>query len=165
MSEAARLEQALGDTERTRIDLGALVGACVDGYRAAYAGRIIEFVPPAEPVMVLGAAELLAQMLDKLVANAVEFATADPVQVTLTHAADTVELAVANTGPPLPAAMQERLFDSMVSVRPAGRDHEAHLGLGLYVVRMIAAFHGGRAQARDRDEPAGVVVSVVLPLA
>ena len=36
MTEATRLEQSLRDVERERFDLGALVGACVDGYRQAY---------------------------------------------------------------------------------------------------------------------------------
>lgn len=165
MSEAARLEQALSDTERTRVDLVALVAACVDGYRVVYPARTIDYEAPPGPLVVLGAPELLAQMLDKLVANAVDFATADPISVTLREDGADAELAVANAGPLLPAAMQDRLFDSMVSVRPAARGSEPHLGLGLYVVRLIAAFHGGRARARNQAAPPGVVVSVLLPLA
>jgi len=70
---------------------------------------------------------------------------------------------VANEGPPLPAKMQGRLFDSMVSVRQNRGDGEPHLGLGLYIVRLIAEFHGGRASAANRDDVQGVTVSVVLP--
>ena len=54
-------------------------------------------------------------------------------------------LAVENDGPPLPEAMVTRLFDSMVSLRaPDAPRGEAHLGLGLYIVRLVAEFHGGR---------------------
>ena len=64
---------------------------------------------------------------------------------------DGVELAVANSGSTLPAAMQDRLFDSLVSVRDgAQRNHGApHLGLGLHIVRLIAELHRGRARARN----------------
>ena len=55
-----------------------------------------------------------------------------------------------------------RLFDSMVSVRPKGGD--AHLGLGLYVVRLIAEFHGGSIDVANRSDGSGVVVSVRIPL-
>jgi signal transduction histidine kinase len=59
--------------------------------------------------------------------------------------------------------MQGRLFDSMVSVRAAGDAGVPHLGLGLYIVRVIAEFHGGYAQAVNRADGAGVTVVVTLP--
>ena len=165
MSEATRLEQALADTARERFDLGPLVAACVDGYRVVYPQRRIEFVAVAHPLPVDGAPELVAQLLDKLVANAVEFATADPITVTLAASHDGVHLAVANIGPRLPAEMQGRLFDSMVSVRKAKgpRDDQPHLGLGLYIARLCAQFHGAAVHADDRADGQGVIVSVVFP--
>ncbi len=163
MSEAARLEQALADTERVRFDANAVVAACVEGYRSAYPARVIEFHGTSMPAHVAGAPELLAQMLDKLVANAVEFATADPVVVRVAADADEVVVSVEDIGPPLPDAMQGRLFDSMVSVRPAVQDGTPHLGLGLYVVRLIVAFHGGGVDARTRAAGDGVIVTVTLP--
>jgi signal transduction histidine kinase len=39
---------------------------------------------------------------------------------------------------------------------------EAHLGLGLYVVRVIAEFHGGTVKAENRPDHSGVVVTVTL---
>ena len=72
---------------------------------------------------------------------------------------------VENQGPPLPERMRTRLFESMVSIRPSGGDGGPHLGLGLYLVRLIAAFHGGQAVARDREDGDGVQVAVTLPLA
>jgi len=171
MTEATRLEQSLGGEyvgERERFDLAVVVAGCVDGYRAAYPERSIELRLPGGEVPVTGAPELVAQMLDKLVANAIEFASGDsPVGVTLdiTGSSDDAraQLAVDNEGPPLPGAMAGQLFDSMVSVR-SDQGGEPHLGLGLYIVRLIAEFHGGSVAARDRDDGRGVVVTVSLPL-
>ncbi|MEP7061322.1 MAG: ATP-binding protein [Betaproteobacteria bacterium] len=163
MSEATRLEHAMADTVRERFDLGALVAACVDGYRVVYPRRRIEFVAPADPIAINGAPELVAQLLDKLVANAVEFSTEDPVVVTLAQAHDGLHLAVSDVGPRLPAEMHGRLFDSMVSVRKGPRDTEPHLGLGLYVARLCAQFHGATVHADDRADGRGVIVSVVFP--
>jgi signal transduction histidine kinase len=116
--------------------------------------------------MLLGAPDLTAQMLDKLVANAVEFRTGGEIVVALEAQDDAARLGVANEGPPLPAEMAGRLFDSMVSVRePGSRGAAPHLGLGLYIVRLIAQFHGGSARADNRGDVAGVVVTVTLPLA
>lgn len=165
MTEATRLEQSLADAERERFDLAHVITGCVDGYRAAYPQQAIELKLPGGEVVFDGAPELLAQMLDKLVANAVEFA--DPgTSITVALERDTLglRLAVANHGPPLPENMRGRLFDSMVSVRTEQSRDEPHLGLGLYIVRLIAEFHGGRATAMNRADARGVIVSVALPL-
>jgi len=168
MTEATRLEQSLGRGsvgERERFDLVAVVAGCVDGYRAAYPAKSITLRVPDGEVRVDGAPELVAQMLDKLVANAIEFATGDaPVVVSVERGDDQVPISVDNEGPALPDAMSAQLFDSMVSMR-SDQGGEPHLGLGLYIVRLIAEFHGGRVAARNRDDGRGVVVTVTLPLA
>jgi signal transduction histidine kinase len=46
-----------------------------------------------------------------------------------------------------------------------GRQEEPHLGLGLYLVRLIAEFHGGQVSATNRQDPAGVAVTLSLPSA
>jgi dedicated sortase system histidine kinase len=166
MTEATRLEQSLTTHERERFDLAALAASCVDGYRVAYPGRALKVETPAGALVVEGAPELAAQMLDKLVANAVEFATAGtPITVRVDAVDGDARLTVDNEGPPLPDGMQSRLFDSMVSVRRDAAGAGPHLGLGLYIARLIAEFHGGRASAANRDDARGVVVSITMPLA
>ena len=165
MTEAARLEQSLANAERERFDLARVVAGCIEGYRAAYPGQSFELGLPEGPVPFDGAPELIAQMLDKLCANAVDFARpGTPIEVALERDVAAVRLSVANEGPPLPPTMQGRLFDSMVSVREGRGGGEPHLGLGLYIVRLIAEFHGGRAVAANRADGQGVEVGVVLPL-
>ena len=163
MTEAARLEQALQEAARERYDLVPVIAACVDGYRLAYRDVPFELAVAEGPMVVEGAPDLLAQMLDKLVSNAVEFRGGGPVAIGVERAGEVARIAVSNAGPPLPAGMQARLFDSMVSVRPQGGG--AHLGLGLYVARMIAQFHGGSIDVANRSDGSGVVVSVRIPLA
>jgi signal transduction histidine kinase len=169
MTEATRLEAALRDAERERFDLAAVVAGCVEGYRLAYPDVPIAWTPPAQSMPVLGAPDLCAQMLDKLVANASEFRSGGPVAIDLFAVDEVVHLTVTDEGPRLPAEMAGRLFDSMVSMRAPdvrkGPAEAPHLGLGLYIVRLIAEFHGGRAHAADRDDGNGVVVGVTLPLA
>ena len=166
MSEATRLEQALRTAERERYDLVALVRGCVEGYRLAYAATPVLLELPDRPLEVSGSADLGAQLLDKLVENAVEFSPpGEPVRVTLQARDAHALLSVENKGPLLPAAMRGRLFESMVSVREAPAGGVPHLGLGLFVARLIAEFHGGSVEAVDAPAQDGVALRVRLPLA
>ena len=167
MGEATRLEQAVRETPRERFDAREVVRGCA----YAYPSKRIEIDLPQAPVHLRGAPDLYAQMLDKLVANAVDFAgeekgaAAEPIRVRLDSRDGQATLTVSNRGPRLPEAMAGKLFESMVSVRSANASKEPHLGLGLYIVRLVAEFHGGSAQAMDREDGSGVVIKVRAPLA
>jgi K+-sensing histidine kinase KdpD len=62
--------------------------------------------------------------------------------------------------------MEDSLFNSMVSVRTGARAAgRPHLGLGLYVVRLIADFHGARVRALNLPGANGVRFEVMFPVA
>jgi len=164
MSEATRLEHMLREAERERFDLAQVLAGCVEGYRSIYAGRRFDLRLPDRPVTILGVPDLVAQMLDKLVANAVDFGRPEaPITIRLAPGDFATSLTVANEGPPLPEEMRGRLFESMVSVRANRAGSAPHLGLGLYIVRLIAEFHGGKASASNREDVEGVVIKVSFP--
>lgn len=164
MREATRLEQQLLQTEMQPFDLGELLAMAVEGYGSAFPGIIFELEPCREPMVVHGAPDLISQALDKLVSNAIDFHRAGtPIRLVLERAdRGTLRLSVCNSGPSLPEGMAQELFASMVSIRQ-GRDSEPHLGLGLYLVRLISEFHGGHAEARNLHSDDGVAVSLLLP--
>jgi len=170
MSEATRLEQGLNSVESVRFDLAAVVSGCVEGYRLAYPNQPFELELPQEKAFARGSPDLAAQLLDKLAANAADFSRAgEPVRVSLSLSGDRAEVCVENAGPPLPEAMRGKLFESMVSVRADrgrdGKSAEPHLGLGLYVARLIAEFHGGAIGARNLASGEGVAVTASFRLA
>lgn len=165
MSEATRLEQTMDTAEQELFDLTEVVSGCVQGYQLAFPDQA--FVPDVETdsINLEGVPDLVAQMLDKLVGNAVEFAREDtPVKVRLTREGDFAVIRVLNDGPELPVSMGDRLFDSMVSVRGEDAGEGSHLGLGLYIARIIAEFHGGHITAGNREDTGGVIVTVYLPV-
>ena len=172
MSEATRLEQGLDSVERERFDLAEVVSGCVEGYRLAYPAQPFVLELPPEKMFTQGSPDLAAQLMDKLVANAVDFSAesaerGEPVRISLALAGGCAELCVENRGPLLPEAMRDKLFQSMVSVRREreGKSSEPHLGLGLYVARLIAEFHGGAISAENLASGDGVAVTASFRLA
>jgi dedicated sortase system histidine kinase len=160
MSEASRVEELMANVSPERFDLAHVLRSTVDAYRDVYKQRRFELHCDLDSAAMQGSPELIIQMLDKLVDNAVDFSQDDD---TITISLDATEngfaLSVMNPGPPLPEKMRSQLFDSMVSMRAS--DDNRHLGLGLYVARLIAAGHGGSIAANNVDS--GVVFRVNLP--
>jgi len=173
MSEASRMERAIAGVEGEDFDLVAVVRGCIEAYRPLLAPRRVDSELPPSPVVMHGAPELIAQALDKLVDNAKGFTPEDGwIRLSLRQDNDVAVLSVANSGPLLPPTMQERLFDSLVSMRaassakpsdtPTGRADAPHLGLGLYVVRLIAELHRGVATAQNLADGSGVEFTLTL---
>lgn len=165
MSEAGRIERAIAAADAEDFDLCALVAGCAESYRALVAPRRLDVRVPEGAMPFHGAPELVAQALDKLVDNARSFAPEGGwIGIELERTESGALIRVANSGPTLPASMQERLFDSLVSVRESAvRGGETpHLGLGLYVVRLVAELHRGVAEARNLPDGRGVEFTLRL---
>lgn len=159
MSEASRVERAIAAAEAETFDLRALLADCAEGYRALLAPRTLQTLLPPAPLRFHGAPDLIVQALDKLIDNARSFCPPEGwVLIGLAQHPDGVEIVVANAGPLLPVTMQQRLFDSLVSVRGKGQRDEGapHLGFGLHVVRLIAQYHRGQARAANLPNGDGV---------
>ncbi len=160
MSEASRVEELMQHAEPEDFDLVAVLRSTVAAYRDVYPMRQFDLSTELAAAPMRGSPELLIQMLDKLVDNATGFSSdGDTVGIKLDRESGRLQIAVSNPGPPLPERMRTQLFDSMVSVRQ--RDGGRHLGLGLYVARLIAEGHGGSISADNID--GGVRFTVLLP--
>ena len=75
---------------------------------------------------------------------------------------------VDNPGPPLPPDTRDHLFESLWQSRagapgaPKDSDSRPHFGLGLYIVRLIAEFHGGEASASSLPGDTGARFTIRL---
>ena len=144
------------DLNQVASRLAALVG--VQARRARVA---VELVPAAEPVMVRGDRDQLAQVGLNIASNALR-AIGDAggtIRITVIPAAEldgeTLRaLRIENDGPPIPEADIEHLFDPFVGSDPEGT------GLGLSICARIAELHGGFIEATN----AGLGVSFTLYL-
>jgi two-component system, OmpR family, sensor histidine kinase ChvG len=164
LGAAARVEESIKQSERVNFDLRDLLLSAVAAYRDGFPAAHFAIELPENPCFALGAPDLLVQLLDKLIENAVDFCPPDgTITVRLERVQSYYALQVTNDGPLIPQALMGRLFESLFEQRQ-GRDDKPHFGLGLYIVRLIAEFHGGTAVAANREDGSGVVFTITLPL-
>ncbi|MDA7990336.1 MAG: ATP-binding protein [Gammaproteobacteria bacterium] len=165
LTEAANLEEAMRNEDKQPLNLAMLVTEFVDGYRISQPDHRFQLLVGADPLRVVGSPDHLAQMLDKLIDNAVQFSLPDKtILVRVRRRGGNAEIVVLNEGKTLPENLRDRLFDPMVSHGRTSAAH-SHLGLGLFVVRLITEYHNGQAWAENRTDMPGVAVTVSIPAA
>jgi len=164
LTEAANLEQAMQSETREQIDLAELVENYVDGYSFSNPDQSFELIIHTRPLLVEVAPDYIAEALDKLVDNAIDFAApGSAIVLKLRRLDNFAQIDIINLGSRLPEGMAERIFEPLVSL---GRKdaQKISLGMGLYIVKLIASFHGGDVIARNLLSSDGVIFSLSLPI-
>ena len=145
------------------IDLRALVVDVAEGFKPLAASRRvrIEIRIPADDVIAVGTTDGMRQVLLNLLDNAVKFGpTDDVVTVALETRHGSARLIVEDRGHGVPAAERQRIFEPFERGRAPGGAGGA--GIGLAVVRQIAAEHGGTVAVED-GASGGARFIVTLP--
>lgn len=164
MSEASRLEQTVNNVSLTVFDLKLLLNNLLPIYKDIHPTVNLELDGDSQNVMIKGSQELIVQMLDKLISNAVDFHTeGSSIVLGLQDKTNYCQLTVRNSGIKLPEDMESQLFQPMVSIRQSLEQSEnPHLGLGLYIVKLIVDTHAGKVRANNWQQ--GVEFCIELPI-
>ena len=162
--DLTRLESGKLDWHIAELEVAGLVEEAVAGYRAALATKGLECRVAVEPGLprIPGDRQRLIQVLHNLLSNALKFTKAGTVEVRAAREGDGVRLTVADTGPGIPGAEQERIFDTFHQSGEPLTDKPKGTGLGLAVSRLIVRRHGGRIWVDSRPAQ-GSAFSVFLP--
>jgi len=117
-----------------------------------------------DQAVALGDADLLKQLLLNLVDNAVAYTPpGGRVELSLDVDGEWVRLSVRDTGPGIPAADLERIFERFYRLDQARTRRGGGAGLGLAIARWIAEAHGGRIAVESAVGQSSVF-TLVLPL-
>jgi two-component system, OmpR family, sensor histidine kinase KdpD len=176
--EATRLDQLVRDVldlsqieggglrpELVALDLRDVVEPVVERLRPALGKRDVRVTLPDDLPPVAGDAVLLDAVVSNLVENAAHHAPSPAaVAISATRNDGTVELAVDDAGPGVPADGLDRLFDKFFRVDRAGEGSRRGMGIGLSVVRGLTEAMGGRVAA-ERSSLGGLRVVVGIPIA
>lgn len=161
LSELSKLKYTLENTPKERYNLSQLCKQLGESYKSFIPNLKLNI--PEGSVNVIGSSDLMAQMIDKIVDNAVDFTPADGyILLQLTTDNKVLKLSVINSGSQLPDNGIS-IFDSLVSNRDK-TSRKSHLGLGLYISQLIARFHNSLIVAENIADEQAVSFSIRLQI-
>jgi signal transduction histidine kinase len=161
-AEQERLLEALltlassdaGPDEREPVDLAAVTSATLSAVRPAISRLGLNVHADIQPAALDGDPLLVQQLVTNLIDNAVRHNTsAGDLRVATRTDGDRAVLTVTNSGPVVPAAELDRLFQPFQRLGPRPARRDGGHGLGLSIVRAIATAHG--ATVTVQPMPAG----------
>jgi len=161
----------LGRSARTRINLGELVGECVDLARTRFRldGDALGFEQriDAHRAYVTGDTEELKAAVWNLIDNAIKYSPAPPrVRVVLEETAEQrLAVRVLDNGMGISRAELKRVFRRFYRIPGAVSRARGSSGLGLFIVRSVARRHGGKAFAESEGTGRGSTFTLLLPKA
>ncbi|MFG2001807.1 sensor histidine kinase [Spirillospora sp. NPDC048911] len=159
----ARLDQGR-PLEREPVDLAVLAADAVADAGAVEPDRPLALEADG-PVVVLGDAERLRQVLGNLLVNVRRHTPAGaPATVRAVAEGDRAFIEVADTGPGLTAEQCAKVFERFYRADEARSRDQGGAGLGLSIVAAVAEAHGGTATARSRPG-GGAALRVTFPAA
>lgn len=166
--QMARLEPDARPLEFAEVRLDQLAKQIVGDFSAQADDKAIDLgVGVCKPVLVSGHQESLRALISNLVDNALRYTPAGgriDVDVDCVHGQ--AVLCVSDTGPGIPEALRERIFDRFFRIADAEIQGS---GLGLSIVKQVALLHGGEvsagdaAQADPDDRRTGLRIRFAMP--
>ncbi|HTQ00251.1 MAG TPA: ATP-binding protein [Casimicrobiaceae bacterium] len=162
----ARLEPESPLRAAQTVDLTALAREAIVARAAIASGRTIDLgLTRGTQAAVRGDASNLAMLIGNLLDNALRYTPAGgrvDVAVDRDNAGG-ARLSVSDTGPGIPAAERERVFERFYRVRGPESPEPVGSGLGLSIVRRIADAHGATVELADGPDGRGLAVHVQFP--
>jgi two-component system, OmpR family, sensor kinase len=157
----ARIDAGI-ELRREPVALRELAVAEAERARMLAPDRVID--AGGADVGVVGDPARLGQVLANLLDNACRYTpSGGRVSVHVASGA-AAEVWVTDTGPGVPPAERERIFDRLARLDEARAAHDGGAGLGLAIARGIARAHGGDLRCVDPPDGTGAAFLLTLPL-
>jgi signal transduction histidine kinase len=126
----------------------------------------VEFRLDGAPVHTVADPERIGQILVNVLNNAGQaVAGGGAVTVRVESLGELARITVADTGPGVPAAEREHIFDRLVRLDQARETRSGGSGLGLPIARGIARAHGGDLRCVEPEDGRGARFVLTLKIA
>ena len=164
LSELWRAEAHQLPLQIDTVDAAAVAREIGEQFALQAQPRGISIELPAGPALALADRDRLAQILSNYLSNALRHAPdGSTVRVATGKTAGTVRVAVTDDGPGLAPDQLEAVFERFYRVDPARSRSAGGSGIGLAIVRALAAAMDGQAWAESSGPGRGATFIVELP--
>ena len=153
--------------ELASVDLAAIAADALEVVRpsAAAQGIRIEVQAPKEPVLVVGDAQRLQQVMWNLLSNAVKFNVPQgSVRLVIEQQGSDVKVSVSDQGKGIELEFLPYVFERFKQADGSTTRRYGGLGLGLAIVRHIVELHGGTVAAHSAGPGRGATFVIELPV-
>ena len=163
--EVARLDAGRMELDRSRMDLVEAVRRTASLFEVVARERGVELsVETPEALSLTADSGKIERVLLNLLSNAMKFVPdGGCVRVTLRALREQILLSVDDSGPGVPVALREAIFERF-RTGGEGTARSGGTGLGLAIVREVISLHGGRVEVGESVE-GGARFEVRLPYA
>ncbi len=154
------LEDGILRATRGPVRLVELVDRARDGNRAHLEVRQLRCEVDVDPELVVALdRDLMSRVIENLLDNATRYAPrGGRCAISASHARGELEIAIGNSGPPVPAAEREAIFGRYFQVERRRASARANRGLGLYFCKLAVEAHGGTIHVEERGDLGAVFV-------
>jgi PAS domain S-box-containing protein len=161
---ATHLDRGTLRIDEEPVDVAELARSTIATIRGNLPPSIeLELEIAADAGIASGSSDRIQQVLMNLVDNAVKYG-AGPIRVRVEPHDGTVRIFVADSGPGIPAAEQERIFEKFYRSGPPLTRATGGTGLGLFISRELIRRMGGSLKV-DSEPGEGATFVVELPRA
>ncbi|RPH41559.1 MAG: PAS domain S-box protein [Burkholderiales bacterium] len=164
--EVTRVSSGKIDLRCEPVSVGSAVREALESVAAEVAarGQRVELAIRAAEDEVLADPVRIAQMLENLLHNAVKYTPrGGEIRVSVRGAGAAVEVEVADDGIGIAPDDLPRIFEPFVQLEAGRGRAEGGLGIGLALVRRLAALHGGAIGVRSEGAGRGAAFTLRLP--
>jgi two-component system, OmpR family, phosphate regulon sensor histidine kinase PhoR len=151
LMDLAQIESGAVEIERANLPVAKLLTEVAEDFAAEAAGRGIRLeVDADESLSIEGDRRRVSQAVRNLLDNAIKFSP-EGSKVTLSARRDgsVTELGVADEGPGIPRAEQDKIFQRFYQVDRSRSKSRPGTGLGLAIVKHLAHLQGATVEVRS----------------
>lgn len=151
--DVSKMESGLIPLQLAPCDLAAMIREAIDKCAASRKSRSINVIVAGRQTTVLADPELIARVIDNLLANAITYTHEEKGEIhfRIDSVDSRIRVSILDNGPGIPLEFQSRIFEKFFQVKSALTNQRRSTGLGLTFCQLAVEAHGGQIGVQSAE--------------